>query len=80
MFASIFEQLIETRAFLAFSLIVVSLVARLHTLSIVLQEELLKLSQVLLGLIDSNHVRLVSLTLASTTPMTDPFLNRVICS
>ena len=58
MFASIFEQLIETRAFLAFSLIVVSLVARLHTLSIVLQEELLKLSQVLLRLIDSNHVRL----------------------
>ena len=53
----ILEQLIETRAFLAFSLIVVSLIARLHTLSVVLREELDKLSKVLLGLIDSNNVR-----------------------
>ncbi|GAA6015017.1 hypothetical protein JCM11491_001627 [Sporobolomyces phaffii] len=54
--ASILEQLIETKAFLAFILVVVSLVARLHSLALVLEAELGNLGKVLLHLVESNHL------------------------
>ncbi|GAA5971495.1 hypothetical protein JCM3765_007006 [Sporobolomyces pararoseus] len=53
---SILEQLIETKAFLAFILVVVSLIARLHSLSLVLHDELTKLSSVLLLLVETNEL------------------------
>ncbi|GAA5928663.1 uncharacterized protein JCM15063_003933 [Sporobolomyces koalae] len=54
--ASILEQLIETKAFLAFALIIVSLVARLHSLVLVMHAELGKLTSVLLSLIETNQL------------------------
>ncbi|KAL8292702.1 hypothetical protein RQP46_001314 [Phenoliferia psychrophenolica] len=54
--ASILEQLIESRAFLPFSVVVVALVARLHTLSTVLAGELVRLSAVLVRLARSNSI------------------------
>lgn len=48
---SILEQLLHSRAFMAFALVVVSLIARLHSLTTVLSLELSKLSLVLTRLV-----------------------------
>lgn len=54
---SILEQLIHSRAFLAFAVVVVSLVARLHALFTVLLEDLGKASEVMVKLAGLNEVR-----------------------
>lgn len=54
---SILDQLVESRAFLPFSVVVIALVARLHTLSSVLVGELARLAAVLVRLARSNSVR-----------------------
>ncbi|GAA6012917.1 hypothetical protein JCM10207_008376 [Rhodosporidiobolus poonsookiae] len=52
--ASILERLVHSRAFLAFAVVVVSLVARLHSLFVVLQDELSRTSGVLVRLVELN--------------------------
>ncbi|BGP31844.1 hypothetical protein JCM10296v2_003621 [Rhodotorula toruloides] len=52
--AGILEQLVESRAFLAFALVVVALAARLHSLFTVLFDELDKTAKTLQALVDSN--------------------------
>ncbi|GAA5928177.1 hypothetical protein JCM10213_005670 [Rhodosporidiobolus nylandii] len=52
--ASILEQLIHSRAFLAFAVVVVALIARLHSLFTVLLDELSKTSGVLVKLAELN--------------------------
>ncbi|GAA5825709.1 hypothetical protein JCM11251_000344 [Rhodosporidiobolus azoricus] len=52
--ASILEQLIHSRAFLAFALVVVALVARLHSLFTVLFEDLSRTSGLLVKLVKMN--------------------------
>ncbi|BGP24399.1 hypothetical protein Rt10032_c03g1481 [Rhodotorula toruloides] len=52
--ANILEQLVESRAFLAFALAVVALAARLHSLFTVLFDELDKAAKTLQALVDSN--------------------------
>ncbi|GAA5887004.1 hypothetical protein JCM5296_005221 [Sporobolomyces johnsonii] len=54
--ASILEQLIHSRAFLAFALIVVALIARLHSLTVVLYDELSRTSAVLMKLVQTNEL------------------------
>ncbi|GAA5884652.1 hypothetical protein JCM16303_003699 [Sporobolomyces ruberrimus] len=66
--ASILEQLIETKAFLAFVLVIVSLIARLHSLTLVLQDELDKLGSVLLNLVEANQLSNVAHPLISRLP------------
>ncbi|KAK4705289.1 hypothetical protein P7C70_g919, partial [Phenoliferia sp. Uapishka_3] len=53
---SILEQLVESRAFLPFSVVVVALVARLHALSIVLQGDIGRLTAVLVRLAKANNM------------------------
>lgn len=53
---SILEQLIHSRAFLSFALVVVALIARLHTLATVLLDDLGKVSAVLVKLVHANSV------------------------
>ncbi|ORY92705.1 hypothetical protein BCR35DRAFT_298209 [Leucosporidium creatinivorum] len=54
--ASILEQLIHSRAFLSFAVVVVSLIARLHTLASVLFDDLGKASTVLVRLVHANSL------------------------
>ncbi|GAA6027422.1 hypothetical protein JCM8097_007852 [Rhodosporidiobolus ruineniae] len=54
--ASILEQLVHSRAFLAFALVIVSLVARLHALFVVLRDELSRTSGVLVKLAQLNKL------------------------
>ncbi|GAA6060089.1 hypothetical protein JCM10212_003050 [Sporobolomyces blumeae] len=54
--ASILEQVIDSRAFLSFAVIIVSLVARLHSLSAVLYDELDRLAGVLRLLVETNKL------------------------
>ncbi|GAA5925185.1 hypothetical protein JCM1841_004677 [Sporobolomyces salmonicolor] len=54
--ASILEQLIHSRAFLAFALIVVALISRLHSLTVVLYDELSRTSAVLMKLVQTNEL------------------------
>lgn len=49
---SVLTQLIHSRAFLPFSTVVMALVARLHTLCSVLFDDLLKLAETLVKLIE----------------------------
>jgi preprotein translocase subunit SecB len=53
---SILEQLIHSRAFLSFALVVVALIARLHALTASLFEDLAKTSTVLVRLAHANSV------------------------
>lgn len=59
---SILDQLIDSRAFLSFALVVVSLVSRLHALATVLLVDMVKASSVLLKLVRTNGVRTRSQT------------------
>ncbi|GAA5909806.1 uncharacterized protein JCM6883_003099 [Sporobolomyces salmoneus] len=66
--ASILEQLIETKAFLAFILVIISLIARLHSLSLVLHDEVNKLSSVLLNLVEANNLSSIVQPLIARLP------------
>ncbi|GAA6056142.1 hypothetical protein JCM3770_006015 [Rhodotorula araucariae] len=57
--ASIFEQLIDSRAFLAFALVVVALAARLHALFSALFDECSRTAGTLLRLVESNQLMTV---------------------
>ncbi|KAI5477653.1 hypothetical protein MNV49_006039 [Pseudohyphozyma bogoriensis] len=52
--ASILNQLILTRAFLAFAVVVISLVARLHTLTTVLIDDIKNAARVMITLVEGN--------------------------
>ena len=53
---SVLEQLLHSRAFLPFAVVVVALTARLHALSTVLREDLEKTAGVLVKLVQINEV------------------------
>lgn len=54
---SILEQLVDSRAFLAFALVVVALAARLHSLFSVLFDDLDRAAATLSHLVEANKVR-----------------------
>ncbi|POY71732.1 hypothetical protein BMF94_5093 [Rhodotorula taiwanensis] len=54
--AGILEQLVDSRAFLAFALVVVALAARLHSLFSVLYDDLDRASHTLKALVDANKL------------------------
>ncbi|GJN89118.1 hypothetical protein Rhopal_002092-T1 [Rhodotorula paludigena] len=65
--AGILEQLVHSRAFLAFALVVVALVARLHALAAALADECARSAATLLRLVDSNGL----------SPVVQPHLARL---
>lgn len=64
---SILEQLVESRAFLAFAVVVVALISRLHAITTVLSEELAKAATVLVRLVKVNEVRQATLSPTAVT-------------